>query len=43
MNTLSEFGLYESARALPILVLSYAMLMMHYVFSRAFRDSAWAA
>jgi len=25
--------------ALPILVLSYSILMMHYVFSRAFRDS----
>jgi len=26
-------------RALPVLVLGYAMLMMHFVFSRAFRDS----
>jgi hypothetical protein len=29
----------DTARALPILVLSYSILMMHFVFSRAFRDS----
>jgi hypothetical protein len=29
----------DSTRALPLLVLSYAVLMMHFVFSRAFRDS----
>jgi ATP/ADP translocase len=28
-----------SDSSLPILVLSYSLLMMHYVFSRAFRDS----
>ena len=28
-----------SDSSFPILVLSYALLMMHYVFSRAFRDS----
>jgi hypothetical protein len=29
----------DSSRALPLLVLSYAVLMTHFVFSRAFRDS----
>jgi hypothetical protein len=29
----------STAGALPLLVLAYALLMLHYVFSRAFRDS----
>jgi ATP/ADP translocase len=29
----------DDTRALPVLVLAYMLLMMHFVFSRAFRDS----
>src|SRR5262245_29470192 len=36
---LHRIQIADSARALPVLVLGYSVLMMHYVFSRAFRDS----
>jgi hypothetical protein len=36
---LERVQIADSARALPVLVLGYSILMMHFVFSRAFRDS----
>jgi hypothetical protein len=36
---MNSYSARLSDSSLPILVLSYALLMMHYVFSRAFRDS----
>jgi hypothetical protein len=36
---IKSFTTRLSDSSLPILVLSYSILMMHYVFSRAFRDS----
>ncbi|MFT4111619.1 hypothetical protein [Silvibacterium sp.] len=39
MEKLYGLDVSESARALPVLVLGYAVLMMHFVFSRSFRDS----
>jgi hypothetical protein len=36
---LQRVQIADSARALPVLVLGYSVLMMHFVFSRAFRDS----
>jgi hypothetical protein len=36
---LDRVQIQDSARALPVLVLGYSILMMHFVFSRAFRDS----
>jgi hypothetical protein len=34
-----RISISSAAGALPLLVLAYALLMLHYVFSRAFRDS----
>jgi hypothetical protein len=36
---IKSFTTRLSDSSFPILVLSYSILMMHYVFSRAFRDS----
>src|ERR1700761_19722 len=36
---LDRVQIQDSARALPVLVLGYSILMMHFVFSRAFRDA----
>jgi ATP/ADP translocase len=34
-----RMSIASAAGALPLLILAYALLMLHYVFSRAFRDS----
>src|ERR1700761_6087542 len=36
---IERYKSYLSDSSFPILVLSYSLLMVHYVFSRAFRDS----
>ena len=36
---LDRVQITDSVRALPVLVLGYSVLMMHFVFSRAFRDA----
>src|SRR5580693_2863332 len=39
MRTLKQFAGTGTFRGLPLLLLAYAALMMHFIFGRAFRDS----
>jgi ATP/ADP translocase len=39
MRIVQQFGGMETLRGLPLLLLAYAALMMHFIFGRAFRDS----
>jgi len=39
MRTIQQFAGTETLRGLPLLLVSYAALMTHFIFGRAFRDS----
>ena len=39
MRIVQQFAGTETLRGLPLLLLSYAALMTHFIFGRAFRDS----
>src|SRR6202453_5516180 len=39
MRTIKQFAGTGTFRGLPLLLLSYAALMTHFIFGRAFRDS----
>jgi len=39
MRTIQQFVGTQTFRGLPLLLLAYAALMMHFIFGRAFRDS----
>jgi ATP/ADP translocase len=39
MRTIRQWTEAETVRGLPLLLLAYAALMMHFIFGRAFRDS----